>query len=166
MRTLIAFLPRDAASNALQSVVDSRLLLFAFLVSVAAGVVSGFAPALQAGRGSLISSLRERGGTAFGGVRLRKAIVTLQIAFTLILVIAAALFVRTLTGLIAKGPGFATSSLVSFGLDPLRNGYSRPEASRLMRRIYDDIRASRGTHASALVRFQLLTRRRRTHPMT
>ena len=44
--------------------VDSRLLLFAFLVSVAAGVLSGFAPALQAGRRSLISSLRERGGTA------------------------------------------------------------------------------------------------------
>ena len=87
MRTLIAFLPRDAAANALQSDVDSRLLLFALLVSVAAGVLSGFAPALQAGRGSLISSLRERGGTAFGGVRLRKVIVTVQIAFTLILVI-------------------------------------------------------------------------------
>ena len=64
MRALIAFLPRDAAANALQSTVDTRLLLFAFLVSVATGVLTGFAPALQAGRGSLISSLRERGGTA------------------------------------------------------------------------------------------------------
>ena len=123
MRTLIAFLPRDVAANALQAAVDPRLLLFAFLVSVAAGVLSGFAPALQAGRRSLISSLRERGGAAFGGVRLRKAIVTVQIAFTLILVIGAALFVRTLTGLMAKGPGFATSSLISFGIDPRRNGY-------------------------------------------
>src|SRR6266481_2885472 len=41
IRTLIAFLPRDAAANALESVVDSRLLVFAFLVSVAAGVLSG-----------------------------------------------------------------------------------------------------------------------------
>jgi hypothetical protein len=48
---------------------------------VAAGVLSGFAPALQAGRRVLISSLRDRSGTAFGGVRLRKAIVTAQIAF-------------------------------------------------------------------------------------
>ena len=38
MRALIAFLPRDAAANALQSVIDTRLLLFAFLVSVATGV--------------------------------------------------------------------------------------------------------------------------------
>src|SRR3984893_15030364 len=102
MRTLIAFLPRDAASNALHSAVDSRLLLVAFLVSVAAGVLSGFAPALQAGRRSSISSLRDRGGTAFGGVRLRKAIVTAQIAFTLILVIGAGLFMRTLKELMAK----------------------------------------------------------------
>jgi FtsX-like permease family len=43
MRTLIAFLPRDTAANALHSTVDLRLLLFAFLVSVAAGVLSGFA---------------------------------------------------------------------------------------------------------------------------
>ena len=57
MRALIAFLPRDVAANALQSVIDTRLLLFAFLVSVATGFLTGFAPALQAGRGSLISSL-------------------------------------------------------------------------------------------------------------
>jgi predicted permease len=162
MRTLIAFLPRDAASSALQSAVDSRLLLFAFLVSLAAGVLSGFAPALQAGRGSgkngsLISSLGERGGTAFGGARLRKVIVTVQIAFTLILVIGAALFVRTLTGLMAKGPGFATSSLISFGIEPLRNGYSRSEASQLIRRIHDEIRDSPSTERSAVARVQLLT---------
>ena len=46
MRALIAFLPRDAAANALQTSIDLRLLLFAFLVSMAAGVLSGFAPAL------------------------------------------------------------------------------------------------------------------------
>jgi predicted permease len=166
MRALIAFLPRDAASTALQSAIDARLLLFAFLVSVATGVLSGFAPALQAGRGPLISSLRERGGTAFGGLHLRKMIVTAQIAFTLILVIGAALFVRTLTGLIAKGPGFDTSSLISFGIDPLRNGYSPSEASRLIRRIHDEIRASRSTQTSAVARFQLLTGGSWNNPMT
>jgi len=157
MRTLIAFLPRDAASNALQAEINSRLLLFALLVSVTAGVLSGFAPALQLGRRSLISSLRERGGTASGGVRLRKTIVTVQIAFTLILVVGAALFVRTLSGLMDKGPGFATSSLISFGIDPVRAGYSKSAASQLIRRIHDEIRISPTTQASAVARFQLLT---------
>ncbi len=166
MRTLIAFLPRDAAANALTSDVDSRLLLFTLLVSVAAGVLSGFAPALQTGRGSLISSLRERGGGTFGGVRLRKVIVTVQIAFTLILVIGAGLFVRTLMGLMAKGPGFVTSSLVSFGLDPLRNGYTPRDTSQLIRRIHEEIRDSTITQTSALVRFPLLTGGSWNDPMT
>jgi predicted permease len=165
MRALITFLPRDAAGNALDAAIDPRLLLFAFALSVAAGILSGFAPALQAGRDSLISSLRERGGGT-GGVRLRKIIVTGQIAFTLILVIGAALFVRTLNGLLAKGPGFQTTSMTSFGLDPLRNGYSPAEASPLLRRIHADIRASASTQASALARVQLLTGGSWNNPVT
>lgn len=120
-RSLIAFLPSDAAGIDLRPGIDARLLIFSFLVSAAAGIGSGLAPAWKVGRGSLVSSLRERAGTQFGGVRLRKFIVTSQIAFTLVLVIGAGLFVRTLTGLLAKGPGFATSSLVTFSIDTLRN---------------------------------------------
>ncbi len=166
LQALIAFLPRDAPATALHSTIDSRLLLFTFLVSVAAGILSGFAPALQASRASFISSLRERGGTGFGGVRLRKAIVTVQIAFTLILVAGGALFVRTLTILMAKGPGFTTSSLISFGLDPRRNGYSGKEASQLTRRIYDELRSSPGAEMSAVARVQLLTGGSAMNPMT
>jgi len=157
MRALIAFLPQDVAPNALQSVLNTRLLFFSFAISVAAGVLSGFAPAVQAGRESLMSSLKERAGTAFVGLRLRRAIVTTQIALTLILVIGATLFVRTLTSLLAKGPGFDTSSLVSFGIDPVQNGYSPGDAARLIHRILDEIRASRATQAASIARNQLLT---------
>ncbi|WP_031495479.1 ABC transporter permease [Bryobacter aggregatus] len=166
VRTLIAFLPRDIAANSLQAVIDTRLLLFAFAISVTTGFLAGFAPALQAGRSSLISSLRERVGTVSGGIRLRRILVTAQIAFTLILVIGAALFVRTLTGLMAKGPGFDTSSLISFGIDPLRNGYTPAEANRLMRRIQDELRTSRNVQTSAIARFQLLSGGSWNNPMT
>src|SRR5262249_23524623 len=81
------------------------------------GLLSGLAPAFQGGRRSLTSSLRERAGSG-GGVRLRKAIVAAQIALSLVLVIGAVLFARTLTGLLAKGPGFDTASLISFGIEP------------------------------------------------
>jgi predicted permease len=156
MQTLITFLPRDTAANALRSTVDARLIVFGVLVSLAAGVLSGGAPAVHAGRKSLVASLRERGG-AGGGARLRKVIVAAQIALSLILVSGAVLFARTLGGLLAKGPGFDTASLVSFGLDPRRNGYTPARASRLVRSIHDDIRASAGTETSAVVRFPLLT---------
>jgi predicted permease len=156
VRALIAFLPREAAANDLHASVDTRLLLFATLVSLAASMLAGFAPALQAGRKSLDSSLRERGGTPSGGLALRRAIVTAQIAFTLILVIAAGLFVRTLSGLLVKGPGFDTSSLISFGIKPALNGYSGAEESGLIRRITEGLRDSSSIQALATARVQLL----------
>jgi predicted permease len=156
VRALIAFLPVDSAANNLHAHVDTRLLLFAFLVSLLTGFLAGSAPALQAGRKSLDSALRERGGTPSGGLALRRAIVTAQIAFTLILVIAAGLFVRTLSGLLVKGPGFDTSSLISFGIKPALNGYSGDEESRLIRRITEGLRDSRNIQASAIAHDQLL----------
>jgi predicted permease len=157
IRTLIAFLPNDLAPSALRGSLSFRLLGFAFFASVAAGLLSGLAPALHATGDSLVSSLRERAGTGFGGVRLRKCIVTLQVAFSLILVIGAGLFVRTLAGLQTKGPGFDTSSLLSFAIAPLQNGYSRADASRLVRRLDQQVRALPAVRSSAAARFAFLT---------
>ncbi|MGB6941166.1 MAG: ABC transporter permease [Bryobacteraceae bacterium] len=157
IRGLIAFLPHDLAASALRGTLSFRLLTFAFFASVAAGLFSGLAPALHAGGDSLVSSLRERAGTGFGGVRLRKCIVTLQVAFSLILVIGAALFVRTLAGLEAKGPGFDTSGILSFAIAPVQSGYSRADAARLVRRLDEEIRALRITRGSAAARNAFLT---------
>jgi len=157
IRALIAFLPHDLASSALSGTLSLRLLIFAFFTSLAAGLLSGLAPALHASDGSLVSSLRERAGTGFGGVRLRKCIVTLQVAFSLMLVIGAALFVRTLTGLLAKGPGFDTSSLVSFSLAPRKNGYSAVDSVRLIDRVHDAVRVLPVTRGSGIARNGLLT---------
>jgi predicted permease len=166
VRALISFLPHDTASSGLQANADARLLLFALLVTMATGFLAGTAPALQVRRKSLASSLRERAGTALGGLSLRRAIVTAQIAFTLILVIAAGLFVRTLSGLLAKGPGFDTSSLISFGVKPERNGYSPSEANRLIRRIHEEIQSSASTQSSAIANVQLLLGGAWNNPLT
>ena len=156
MGALIAFLPQGIAANALQSTLNPRLLLFAILVSVGAGVLSGVAPALQAGRGALIAPLTQRAGGTSGSLRLRRAIVTAQIAVTAILVVGAALFVRTLTTLVAKGPGFETSNLFSFTVDPVRNGYSRADADRLIRDVHDEIRALPSIQSAAIANNPLL----------
>ncbi len=173
VRTLIALLPASGngvvngnGNTALHGGLDVRLLLFALAATVIAGVLSGLAPAWQAGRRALASSLGDRGGTAFSGVRLRKVIVTGQIALTLILVVSAALFVRTLDGLMAKGPGFSTASLVSFGIDCQRNGYSEAEGNRIIRRIDEQIRQSPVIQAAAVARFPLLTGGSWNNPMT
>jgi len=156
IRALMAFLPQDVAGNGLTTSVDKRLLLFAFFVSMATGFLAGCAPALHVSGESLISSLRDRSGAGFGGVRLRRVIVTAQITFTLILLVAAGLFVRTLMGLIAKGPGFDTSGLVSFSVKPKLNGYSKSAESQLIRKIEDGVRNSPATQRYGMVAMPLL----------
>lgn len=166
VRTLISFLPRAVASNALRASLSPRLVAFVFLASVVSGFLSSLAPALHAGRDNLIASLRERGGAEFGGIRLRKCIVTLQVAFSLILVVGAALFMRSLSSLLAKGPGFDTSSLVSFSLDPEKNAYTQDQARQLMRRVDAELRADPVTRNSAVARVLLLTGGSWNNPVT
>jgi predicted permease len=166
IRALISFLPHDVASNGLHASLSPHLVAFAFLASVVSGILSSLAPALHAGRDNLISSLRERGGTGFGGIRLRKCIVTLQVALSLILIVGAALFMRSLSSLLAKGPGFETSNLVSFSLDPEKNDYSQDQARQLIRRVYAELRAAPVTQNSAVARVLLLTGGSWNNPVT
>jgi predicted permease len=143
-----------------------RLLLFAFVVSLTSGLLAGCAPALQARRKSLDSSLRERGGAPSGGLALRRAIVAAEIAFSLILIIAAGLFVQTLYALSTRGPGFDTSSLISFDIRPAANGYAPADANRLLRRIHAQIRSSASTQSSAAAVFPLLAGGAWNNPLT
>jgi predicted permease len=139
-RGLLSFLPTDAGAVNLSSRVDARVFAFAFVVSVMAGVLCGLAPAWRAAHVPLIDWLRERTG-ATGGVRLRKMLVVGQLAFTLVLLVGAGLFVQTLRRLVTQGPGFSTSGMVSFDLNPLRAGYAPADASRAVRSVVAEVRA-------------------------
>jgi predicted permease len=152
-QALLSFL-----SNDLRSRIDERVFLFAFLVTVATGALCGLLPAFQAGRIPLIGSLKERSrSVSSGGVLLRKALVAGQMAFTLILLIGAGLFVQTLARLQTKGPGFASGSLLMFRADPASNGYSDSDARQLMRELLVKLRALPGVEGAALANSHLLT---------
>jgi predicted permease len=134
-QVLRSFLPQggDVAAR-----IDYRVVLFTFLVSVVAGGLCALAPILQSRRIPLIAPLNERTHIGAGGVRFRKALVIGQMAFTLILLAGAGLFVQTLARLHAKAPA-AASSLVMFRADPPRIGYADPDARRLMRALLQQL---------------------------
>jgi predicted permease len=126
---LLAFLPEGVD---LQLGMDQRIFLFALAISVVTGATSGLVPAWRAGRTSLV--FKERSG--FGGrgtVRLRKAIVVTQMAFALVLLTGAGLFVRTLAELYARDLGFVPRDVVMFRVEPDAIGYSASDAPRLVR---------------------------------
>jgi predicted permease len=140
-RALLSFLPSGADGTALSSRVDGRVFAFALLMTVATGVLCGVAPAWRAGRVPLMSWLRDRTGAAGGAVRLRKALVVGQMAFTLVLLVGAGLFAQTLRRLVGPGPGFATSGRVAFRINPRRAGASDEDSSRTMARVLAELRS-------------------------
>jgi predicted permease len=104
---------------------DARVLLFTLALAAVTAVMFGLVPAWQATRPTLAPTLKDQSGTVVGGgqVRMRKALVIAQVALSLLLLIGAGLFVRSLRNLLAQDPGFQTTHLVRFNLDPSLSAY-------------------------------------------
>jgi predicted permease len=135
MRLLIGIMPD--IDPPLQFVVDPnlRLVLFTMAVSVATAVIFGLAPALQAARPNIAPVLKDQAGAVAGGGHTlwRKALVVAQVSLSLLLLIAAGLFARSLYNIKSLNPGFELNHLLSFRVDPTLNGYN-PERTKLFYR--------------------------------
>ena len=135
---LITFLPEAVD---LHSGIDLPVFSFALAVALSTGLLFGLVPALQASRAQPGFTLKDEATSVAGGLGLRKALVVGQIALALVLLVGAGLFVRTLANLRARGPGFATTNLLTFRADPSRSGYEQARAARLMREVLDRLRS-------------------------
>jgi predicted permease len=96
--------------------VDGRVLLFAFVVSVATGVLFGLAPAIQASRPNMNESLKDAGRTGAGGTsrqRLRDSLVILEVALSVALLVGAGLLIRSMWTLQSVDPGFDPRKLLT-----------------------------------------------------
>jgi predicted permease len=126
-RALLAFLPPETIDLKLSTTPDPRILLFATAVSLVTGLIFGLVPALQSTQPDVAPVLKDTVGGIVGGgahVRVRKALVAVQVMLSLLLLIGAGLFIRSLRNLRDMGPGFNTGNLVAFEIDPSLNGYN------------------------------------------
>jgi predicted permease len=114
---------------------DPRVLGFALVVSLATGLLFGLMPALQSARPALAPTLKNEASAVVGGssVRLRKALVIAQVALSLLLLIGAGLFIRSLRNLMAIDTGFDPSHLISFSVDPKMSGYEGARSKQFAR---------------------------------
>src|SRR5271156_4170488 len=98
---------------------DFNILLFTLGISLLTGILFGLVPALSASRPDLAATLNENGsrsGVGFRSGKLRSALVISEMALTLVLVIGAALLIRTFFKLQAVNPGFATQNVISMAM--------------------------------------------------
>jgi predicted permease len=123
---LVALVASGRQGIALPLGVNGRVLLFTAGVAVLTGVLFGLAPAFSATNVSLTAALKEGGaGSRLGArrSRLAKALVSAQVALSLVLLVGAGLFLRTLQKLESVPLGFERDHLLLFSVAPGLNGY-------------------------------------------
>lgn len=123
---MAAYLPSDSGGLQISTTPDMRILLFTLAVTLLTGVIFGLVPALQTARPNVAITLKDEAAAVVGGAHggLRKSLVIAQVTLSLLLLIGAGLFVRSLGNLRDLGPGFPAKNLIGFEIDPSFSGYS------------------------------------------
>jgi predicted permease len=132
--------------------ISPSVLLFAIAISVFAGIAFGLAPAVQSARLNLTNALKETstGSRGLGHGRLRGALVVSQVALALVLLIGAALLIRTFANLRSVDPGFDSSRMLTFEFAPRGPKYeTTTQVAEFNQRAIDRIRSLPGVEAVA-----------------
>jgi hypothetical protein len=126
-------------------------------VSVATGIVFGIAPALRATSLNVSAALKETSRSIAGSRSLlTRALLVLQVAVSLVLLIAAGLFLRTLNNLRHVDVGFNTQNLVVFRVNPALNRYDDKKANAVIEEIATRLKGVAGVRAVGVSSVPLL----------
>jgi len=138
VRFLWSFRPAEYAQNFVDLKVNGTVLIFAMAVSIVSGFIFGIAPALESSRPQLMESLKEdtqgsgRSRRAFG---LGNLLVVGQVALSLVSLVTASLFLRSIVQATGINPGFQTDHLAVFMLNPGQVGYDKPRTENFYREV-------------------------------
>jgi predicted permease len=145
------------ARNPLELQIDGRVLAFTLVVSGVTVLLFGLIPALSATQTSPMSSLKDRSSLGSPRLRLGKGLVSIQVALTLILLIGAGLFTRTLLNLYQVETGFNPKNLLVFGLDASKSGHQGSQLSDFYERARASIAELPGVQDVAYSNISLLS---------
>lgn len=138
--------------------VDWRVLVFSMVVAVVTGIVFGLVPALQATKPDLVPALKDV--VSQSGVRrswLRSSLVVVQIAVSLLLLVAAGLTLRALQQLRSLNPGFSTENAVLMNFDLSLQGYQTEPGNQLRKQLLNRIEALPGVQSASVTDFMPLS---------
>jgi predicted permease len=148
-QALIGFVPPDDSPLNLRTTPDLRILLFTFALCIATGLLFGLAPALASRRVELTPSLKpDARGIAGGHGRLRQILVIAQVSLSVLLLIGAGQFLRTLVNLRRVDLGLQTTHVTTFAINPSLNGYTRERSRQFYRDVMDRVRQTPGIESA------------------
>jgi putative ABC transport system permease protein len=114
---------------------DALVLGFTLLVALLTGVIFSLAPALQASKYDLVSTLKDNTAGAGGRSRLRSVLVSSQVALSLVLLIVAGVTVRRMQKIVNQDPGFTTSHILMMSVSPGIQGYTETQGEHLFQEL-------------------------------
>ncbi len=127
---------------------DSTVLGFTLAISLTAGLLFGMAPALQAASPDTMGAVKGDSGGKGARSRASSALVVLQMALSVLLLISSGLFLRSLQGATRVHPGFADpGTLVVASVDPGLQGYEPARSRELLDRIMEEVQVLPGVTA-------------------
>lgn len=129
---------------------DWRVLGFIAVLCLGSGVLFGLLPALRLSRTNLNHTLQAQGRSVHQRMRLGKALVVAQIALSIVLLVGAGLFVRSLRQLQNVPLGFEAQGLTLFGVDTSTAGYKGAAATAYFHHLLDRLRVLPGVRGAAL----------------
>ncbi len=132
---------------------DYRVLLFTLGVSLSTGFLFGLVPALQASRPSLVMALKDQSDVSFGENRrlsARNALIVGQVALSLIALLGAGLFIRSLAAAQETDPGFETRNLFAVSFDVGLQGYPPEKGQPFFRELVERVEALPGITSATL----------------
>jgi len=165
---LLTLRPWGGGDLVLDMKIDLRVLGFTMAVSLATGLLFGLAPAVRATAVDLTPALKDNSRSVTRGSRslLSKSLIIAQVAMSLVLLIGAGLFVRTLRNLQNVDIGFNRENLLLFNIDPGLNRYERPQMGQLYQRLTDRLEALPGVRTATLSLIPLLSGRGQTRSIS
>src|SRR5580704_14804942 len=129
---------------------DLRILFFNFSLALLVSLFFSLAPAAQFWRPNLAPALKQQAMTAGSGpLRFRRISVAVQIGLSVLVLVGAGLFVRTLHNLKSLNVGFATDHLVTFGVQPTLAGYRPDQTRELHQRVLETLAGLPGVQSAA-----------------
>jgi predicted permease len=148
-----------SSSSPIHTVFDTPVLAFTAGVSILAGIVFGAAPALSALRRDLVSGLRS-GSRSVTSRRwwlgAAETLVAAQVAASLVLLVGAGLFARSLFNLERQPLGFEQEHVLLARINPRLAGYTASNVEPLYRRLYDRLGGLPGVRSATLARYSPL----------
>ncbi len=157
-RALLAL--SDKNTGILPSEVDLnlnwRVLVFSLAVSLLTGVLFGLAPAWRATRLDLATSLKQSRRTTSVVSRLSKGLIVAQVALSLLLLVGAGLFIRTLYNLQHVNLGFNQENLLLFRLQPEQGGYKGERLMQFYQQLFARLDKLPGVSAATFEKVELI----------